>query len=1025
MRTRALACRCALAACMVLGVAGGLAAAPGTSPDEGLVSYWSFQGTTEDVAAEYDNSSGGADDNLTGQGGDPLYIKGLVGQALAIGTGVGDPAWLNAPDSEDVELGAIYTIEAWVYPTALDEGWQRLVLRWEAGAMYYHFALKLVGTQWTVSLYHQQESGTQVNIDAGVVVLNQWQHVAAVADGDFLRVYLDGAEVGSVPYDGTINQAAGGGLGIGDMAPGNGLRYNGYIDELAIWNIPLTADEILSHFEAGGDGYGLTRIGCDEIADGVAISGPTNGTVGVAEELVADAAGIDAGSTATFDWQIIAGTATIQGQGTDTVQVTASEAGDVTIRVTLKDGNCDGEWDAQAEHTITVLGGMPGESPATGLVSYWSFDDDSTDDEADLFENNSGLAFDALAPQGGTARYVSGMRGQALAIGIEAGDPLWLNAPESEDADLGPIYTIETWVYPTLLDEDWQRLVLRWQAVYHYHFALKSVGGVWTVSLYHQQESGAQVNVDAGVVTANRWQHVAGVADGESLRVYLNGEEVGNVPYDGTINPNAGTGLGIGDMPGGNGLRYNGYLDELAMWEVALTADEIQSHFLAGPGGYGLVRGCMEIRDVLAVSGPSAAKPGQAVTLTAEFEGIDPAATATYAWELVEGAATLGPTNERTLTVTPTATGFIEVRVAAGDGVCDDTATAGHTVTVFPGGTGTSPDEGLVAYWSFDETTGDLAEEQPNGTGAVADDLTAQGGDARYTAGVVGQAIAIGVEGGDAPWLDAPDSEDIEVGPIYTIEAWIWPTELADSWQRIALHWGGTLDLHSFHFSIRNNGVNAQGQPCVNAVSLFHGQANDVEPNANGGTILLSRWQHIAGVADGEFLRVYLDGEEVDAVPYDGTVHEATGEGLGIGDSATALSTIRYNGLLDELALWNVPLTEDEIRSHAEAGPDGYGFGGGPTGPFFIRGDTDGNGSYTIGDGVQILERLFTNRTAFTSDCEETGDVDGNGTFTIGDAVWLFNFLFTEGADPAPPANTCGTAPIKIGCNKDTCGPAK
>ncbi|MBN1420262.1 MAG: hypothetical protein JXP34_15895 [Planctomycetes bacterium] len=83
----------------------------------------------------------------------------------------------------------------------------------------------------------------------------------------------------------------------------------------------------------------------------------------------------------------------------------------------------------------------------------------------------------------------------------------------------------------------------------------------------------------------------------------------------------------------------------------------------------------------------------------------------------------------------------------------------------------------------------------------------------------------------------------------------------------------------------------------------------------------------------------------------------------------------------------------------------------------FIRGDTDGNGSYTIGDGVQILERLFANRAAYTSDCEETGDVDGNGVLTIGDAVWLFNYLFASSAPPAEPAGACGTAELKIGCN--------
>ncbi|MBN1417434.1 MAG: PQQ-binding-like beta-propeller repeat protein [Planctomycetes bacterium] len=125
------------------------------------------------------------------------------------------------------------------------------------------------------------------------------------------------------------------------------------------------------------------------------------------------------------------------------------------------------------------------------------------------------------------------------------------------------------------------------------------------------------------------------------------------------------------------------------------------------------------------------------------------------------------------------------------------------------------------------------------------------------------------------------------------------------------------------------------------------------------------------------------------------------------------------------------------IRGGPYAGPDGkvYYFDAvtgelvalkGPQAalPRFIRGDTDGSGNYTIGDGVQILERLFANRAAFGSDCDDTGDLDDNGVFTIGDAVWLFNYLFAEGElkkPPFPPAETCGEDPTpddgEMGCN--------
>ncbi|MBN1418651.1 MAG: hypothetical protein JXP34_07720 [Planctomycetes bacterium] len=73
-----------------------------------------------------------------------------------------------------------------------------------------------------------------------------------------------------------------------------------------------------------------------------------------------------------------------------------------------------------------------------------------------------------------------------------------------------------------------------------------------------------------------------------------------------------------------------------------------------------------------------------------------------------------------------------------------------------------------------------------------------------------------------------------------------------------------------------------------------------------------------------------------------------------------------------------------------------------------IRGDTDGNGGYTIGDGIQILERLFANRPAFTYDCDKAGDVDDDGSLQINDAILIFNYLFADGNPPAPPAGACG-----------------
>ena len=227
-----------------------------------------------------------------------------------------------------------------------------------------------------------------------------------------------------------------------------------------------------------------------------------------------------------------------------------------------------------------------------------------------------------------------------------------------------------------------------------------------------------------------------------------------------------------------------------------------------------------------------------------------------------------------------------------------------------------SPASGLVSFWDFEDRLVDSASDYPANSGVSQDDLTARGGDARFADGLRGRALAIGIQNGDTTDLSGALTNDVKLPATYTIEAWIKPTELSDSWQRLVLNWGAE---QSYHFAIRNNnGFN-------NGVSLFHAQSNGQQPNANGGTVRLDEWQHIAGVADGDMLRVYLNGEQVDAVPYDGTIHEANAEGLGIADSFASLSDIKYNGLLDELAIWDVPLTAEQLRSHYEAGSAGYG----------------------------------------------------------------------------------------------------
>ena len=229
------------------------------------------------------------------------------------------------------------------------------------------------------------------------------------------------------------------------------------------------------------------------------------------------------------------------------------------------------------------------ESPCNvpGLVCYWDFDG--------TLEDRAGSVPDTLTPHAGHPRFVDaaevpGTTGKALALGVRPGDVQYLVAAASEDVQLGPSYTLETWIQPIAIS-GWNRLVLRWGGLpaYAYHLAIHQ----GLASLCHNQASGEYLFAEGGRLAVGQWYHVVGVAQQDAaapanstLAVYLNGRRVGTTPFDGTLKTVTAESLGLGDSASAPaaGSRFRGYLDELAIWKRALSAEEIGARFARRAG---------------------------------------------------------------------------------------------------------------------------------------------------------------------------------------------------------------------------------------------------------------------------------------------------------------------------------------------------------------------------------------------------------------------------------------------------------
>jgi hypothetical protein len=148
-----------------------------------------------------------------------------------------------------------FTIEAWIKytDTGLPTGWN------------YPTIARKEFTQGSASWFLRVDAGNigsrilrlWINGNLGVVHLTwafpagtftNWTHVAATYDGLFATLYINGAQVAQVTGKGPLTDIGGAThIGAGDTAPGSANeRWNGWIDELRIWSVARTPQEIQS-----------------------------------------------------------------------------------------------------------------------------------------------------------------------------------------------------------------------------------------------------------------------------------------------------------------------------------------------------------------------------------------------------------------------------------------------------------------------------------------------------------------------------------------------------------------------------------------------------------------------------------------------------------------------------------------------------------------------------------------------------------------------------------------------------------
>ena len=510
--------------------------------------------------------------------------------------------------------------------------------------------------------------------------------------------------------------------------------------------------------------------------------------------------------------------------------------------------------------------------------------------------------------------------------------------------------TVETWVNINSLPENAiSRFITIDPEVAVLRYDGSQFGGPAQLHFYIKKANGSLVGVRVNnVLTTGEWLHIAGTCDGNQMKLYLNGELISSAtPESSLFAPNGTFGFSSASE------NLDGKLDEIRVWNIVRTQQQIREcmHLTLSGIENGLINywqfnegsgttasdnagGCTGFLNNMTqgtwVYSTIPAGIGVSYSATEKYGNVEFSGTGAAAEYDTHNAATvtvsklhLAPNRNPDNTESFNNQYWIIDRFGNGSFDAELTLSISEGFSINDENNprrirlyrrNSNSDGG----WSFVTRANSVSKAEGHAsflnisnTGQFM--LTrSEAADEVFVEDIAGNSLEIN---GINEYIDVGNDVSFDLGNVMTIEAWLKPQEQAGRQGIFSSRYANSSG--SFQLEI-GTGSGGTKRIVVSGVNTWVAQTGDNVYN-------IDNWTHIAyvraGIGSGTH-KIYVNGVLQTLIsdnPYDfvdNTAHKV----LGSGTSGAQF----YKGMADEIRIWNIARSEEQIRNDMYRTLTGY-----------------------------------------------------------------------------------------------------